>query len=78
MPEMKRIFIIGPMSDDTGLPLDNILHIKAALEAIFHGRGDIQIDIPQEKYAPTYRRPSFPRSISATSSLRISATAART
>jgi hypothetical protein len=52
MPEMKRIFIIGPMSDDTGLPLDNILHIKAALEAIFHGRGDIQIDIPQEKYAP--------------------------
>jgi nucleotide-binding STING sensor domain-containing protein len=52
MPEMKRIFIIGPMSDDTGLPLANIRHIKAALETIFQGRGDIQIDIPQEQYTP--------------------------
>ena len=52
MPEMKRIFIIGPMSDYTGLPLDNIRHIKAALETIFQGRGDIQIDIPQEQYTP--------------------------
>jgi hypothetical protein len=52
MAEMKRIFIIGPMSDDSGLPLDNIRHIKAALETIFQGRGDIQIDIPQEQYTP--------------------------
>jgi hypothetical protein len=52
MPEKKRIFIIGPMSDDTGEPLDNIRHIKAALETIFQGRNDIEIGIPHERYTP--------------------------
>jgi hypothetical protein len=51
--KMRRFFIIGPMSDVTGRPLENTHNIKRSLERIFRGHGekiDIKLDIPEELY----------------------------
>jgi hypothetical protein len=57
---MKRIFIIGPMSDG-GRPIENTHNIKTALEGIVrdHDIRDIQLDIPQELYGPNIPRAVF-------------------
>jgi hypothetical protein len=57
---MKRIFIIGPMSDG-GRPIENTRNIKTALEGIVrdHDIRDIQFDIPQELYGQNIPRAVF-------------------
>lgn len=58
---MRRVFIIGPMSDG-GRPIENTHNIKEALEGIFRDRGDIidvQLDIPQELYGSNIPRDVF-------------------
>jgi hypothetical protein len=49
---MRRIFIIGPMSDATGEPLQNIGIIEDALKIILrdHNGEPVRIDVPQKKY----------------------------
>jgi hypothetical protein len=59
---MRRIFIIGPMSDATGKPLENTYNIKAALEGIFRDHGgpiEIKLDIPEELYGSDIPRDVF-------------------
>jgi hypothetical protein len=58
---MRRIFIIGPMSDG-GRPLENTHNIKTAVEIIFRDHGDvvdIQLDVPQELYGTNIPRDVF-------------------